>query len=70
MIKILLWVLFVAHTLAITTFLTLYSIQAIPVDRTTIIILSVAGLFTTLSFGELILRDIFEKRNTKSKKTL
>lgn len=70
MVKVLLWVLFVVHTLSISTFLILYSIKALLVDKTTIILLSVCGLFTTLAFGELILRDIFEKKNTKSNKRI
>lgn len=65
MIKILLWVVFLLHTLAMAGFLALCALKQINTDRTALILLSFCGILTTLSFSEYVLKMEFEKKKNK-----
>ena len=65
MIKLFLWVVFLLHTLAITAFLGLCGLKQIDADRTSLIVLSICGILTTITFSEFVLKMEFEKKKLK-----
>ncbi len=65
MIKFLLWVVFLLHTLSMAAFLALCALKQINADRTALILLSICGILTTLSFAEYVLKMEFEKKKNK-----
>lgn len=56
---------FILHTLSMTVFLGLCALSYLKVDRTALIILSISGILTTLSFSEYVLKMEFEKKKNK-----
>jgi hypothetical protein len=65
MIKAFLWVLFILHTLTISIYVALGLLKKVPITQLNLTILSICGILITLTFSELILRELHEKRKNR-----
>lgn len=65
MIKAFFWALFIVHTIAISLYLILGILKKVPITQLNLSVLGFSGILTTLTFSELVLRDIHENRKRK-----
>lgn len=63
MIKAILWLLFILHTLTMSIYVGLGLLGKIQLSQFLLTILAICGILNSLCFGELVLRDIYERRN-------
>ncbi len=63
MIKAFLWLLFIAHTSTMTIYIGLGLLGRIQLNQLNLTILAICGILNSLCFGELVLKDIHERRN-------
>ena len=64
--KAFLWVLFILHTLTISIYVALGLLKKVAISQLNLTILSICGILITMTFSELILRELHENRK-KSK---
>lgn len=65
MIKAFFWFLFIVHTVAMSGYLALGIFKKVQVTQFNLSVLAFSGILTTLSFSEIILRDLHESRKRK-----
>ena len=62
MIKAFMWFLFILHTLVISTYILLGLFHKVEIKQLNLILLSISGILTTMSFSEIVLRELHENR--------
>ena len=63
--KAFLWFVFLAHTLAVSIYIGMSLLGYIKSERLILILLSISGILTTLTFSEYVLKDDFKHRSSK-----
>jgi hypothetical protein len=63
--KAFLWFVFIAHTLCLSVYLGLVVLGHIKSEKLILIILSISGILTTLTFSEYVLKEEFKHRIRK-----
>jgi len=63
--KALLWLIFLAHTLAFTGYVGMVTLGYLKSDKLILILLSISGILTTLTFLEYILKDDYKHLTRK-----
>ncbi len=63
--KAFLWFVFLFHTLAVSTYIGMSLLGYLKTERLILILLSISGILTTLTFAEYVLKDDFQHRSRK-----
>lgn len=63
--KAFLWFLFVLHSLTLSVYLLLGIFKKVHITQFNLSVLAFGGILTTLSFGEIVIRDIHENRKNR-----
>ncbi len=63
--KAFLWFVFIAHTLCLSVYLGLVVLGHLKSEKLILILLSISGILTTLTFSEYVLKDDYKQKGNK-----
>jgi len=63
--KAFLWLIFIAHTLAFTGYVGMVTLGHLKSDKLILILLSINGILTTLTFSQYVLKDDYKHLTRK-----
>jgi len=63
--KALLWLIFIAHSVAFTGYVGMVTVGHLKSDKLILILLSISGILTTLTFSEYVLKNDYKHLTRK-----